>query len=80
HAYIYTFFVLIFQVANHDTKNNKVEITIDEAELKDILGPQRFDRESAQILTRPGVAAGLAWTQTGGEILYVEASRMASVE
>uniref|UniRef100_H2XWD5 Lon proteolytic domain-containing protein n=1 Tax=Ciona intestinalis TaxID=7719 RepID=H2XWD5_CIOIN len=41
-------------------------------------GPQRFDRESAQILTRPGVAAGLAWTQTGGEILYVEASRMAS--
>nr|XP_026692801.1 lon protease homolog 2, peroxisomal-like [Ciona intestinalis] len=67
-------------VANHDTKNNKVEITIDEAELKDILGPQRFDRESAQILTRPGVAAGLAWTQTGGEILYVEASRMASVE
>ncbi|XP_078492501.1 lon protease homolog 2, peroxisomal-like isoform X1 [Ciona intestinalis] len=67
-------------VANHDTKNNKVEITIDEAELNDILGPQRFDRESAQILTRPGVAAGLAWTQTGGEILYVEASRMASCE
>ena len=41
-------------------------------------GPHRYDRESAQLLTRPGVAAGLAWTQTGGEILYVEASRMRS--
>ena len=37
-----------------------------------------FDHESAQQLTKPGVAAGLAWTQTGGEIMYVEASRMVS--
>jgi len=36
------------------------------------LGPERFFREKALKTTRPGVAAGLAWTEAGGEILYVE--------
>ncbi|CAI8038917.1 Lon protease homolog 2, peroxisomal [Geodia barretti] len=44
--------------------------------LGDILGPQKFEHEVSERLTRPGVAVGLAWTGMGGEILFIEASRM----
>ncbi len=42
--------------------------------LQDILGVPRFQRDSSVAYDRPGVVTGLAWTQVGGEILYVEAS------
>jgi ATP-dependent Lon protease len=40
----------------------------------DYLGPPRFHHEVAFRVSRPGVATGLAWTETGGEVLFVEAS------
>jgi len=40
------------------------------------LGPVKFFSEVAERTSEPGVATGLAWTQTGGEILFVEATRM----
>jgi ATP-dependent Lon protease len=40
------------------------------------LGPQKFFSEVADRTSVPGVATGLAWTPTGGDILFVEASRM----
>lgn len=42
--------------------------------LEEILGPVRFEREPYRVGKQPGIAVGLAWTQVGGEILYVEAS------
>jgi ATP-dependent Lon protease len=39
----------------------------------DYLGPARFRSEGAFRLSRPGVATGLAWTETGGDVLYIEA-------
>ncbi len=42
--------------------------------LKDILGGEIFDREQYQGNETPGVVTGLAWTQVGGEILFVESS------
>lgn len=42
--------------------------------LEEILGPVIFEREDYKAGKLPGVAIGLAWTQVGGEILYVEAS------
>lgn len=42
-----------------------------------LLQPPRFDHEVSERLTRPGVAVGLAWTVMGGEIMFVEASKMA---
>ena len=39
----------------------------------DYLGPPRFRSETAFRTSRPGVATGLAWTETGGEVLFVEA-------
>ncbi|KAM4553168.1 lon protease homolog 2, peroxisomal [Fundulus diaphanus] len=54
----------------------EMPIVIDQVALKDILGPPLFDMEVSERLTLPGVALGLAWTPLGGEIMFVEASRM----
>jgi len=45
-------------------------------EIEPILGPDRFQPEVREDAAAPGVAAGLAWTPVGGEVLYVEALRM----
>jgi endopeptidase La len=47
---------------------------VDRAEVDDYLGPARFKKEVAFRTSRPGVATGLAWTETGGEILFIEAT------
>ncbi|KAM9808263.1 lon protease homolog 2, peroxisomal [Neosynchiropus ocellatus] len=54
----------------------EMPIVIDGAALKDILGQPQFEMEVSERLTLPGVALGLAWTPFGGEIMFVEASRM----
>jgi ATP-dependent Lon protease len=53
-------------------------IAIDLAQLRDALGRQRFWQESAERTAVPGVATGLAVTGTGGDVLFVEATRMES--
>jgi ATP-dependent Lon protease len=40
------------------------------------LGPARFSAESKARVSTPGVVTGLAWTQAGGDILFVEATAM----
>ncbi|ODS29693.1 MAG: ATP-dependent protease La, partial [Candidatus Scalindua rubra] len=42
----------------------------------DFLGPTKFFSEIAERTIEPGVATGLAWTQSGGEILFIESTRM----
>ncbi|XP_041256473.1 lon protease homolog 2, peroxisomal [Onychostruthus taczanowskii] len=54
----------------------EMPILIDFHALKDILGPPMYDMEVSERLSQPGVAIGLAWTPLGGEIMFVEASRM----
>ncbi|MFL5777653.1 MAG: endopeptidase La [Chloroflexota bacterium] len=49
-------------------------VVISSADLDELLGRPRFFDESAERIDRPGVATGLAWTPTGGEILFVEAA------
>src|SRR5262249_14548904 len=44
----------------------------------DYLGPPRFHREVAFRVSRPGVATGVAWTETGGDVLFVEATLLPS--
>ena len=46
-------------------------------DLAAILGPRKFEAEVAMRTGIPGVATGLAWTPVGGDILFIEASRMA---
>jgi ATP-dependent Lon protease len=52
-------------------------LAIKAGELREYLGPARFISENAEKITAYGIAIGLAWTPVGGEILFVEATRMA---
>jgi ATP-dependent Lon protease len=51
-------------------------IVIQPEDLHAILGPRRFESEIAQRTSVPGVATGLAWTPVGGDILFIEASKV----
>ena len=42
--------------------------------LADLLGPEKFKSDNGRQNLAPGVAAGLAWTEAGGDVLYVEAT------
>lgn len=50
--------------------------TIDATNLSAILGAPRFENEVAMRTSVPGVATGLAWTPVGGDILFIEATRI----
>jgi ATP-dependent Lon protease len=52
------------------------KIVITEKDLHAILGARRFENEVAQRTAVPGVATGLAWTPVGGDILFIEASKV----
>lgn len=49
---------------------------VGESELQDILGPVKFINEMAERTNITGVATGLAWTAVGGDILFIEATKM----
>jgi ATP-dependent Lon protease len=51
-------------------------VQVDVALVRDALGRQRFFQESAERTAVPGVATGLAVTGAGGDVLFVEATRM----
>jgi ATP-dependent Lon protease len=57
-------------------EGTKERVEIGEADLAAYLGPPRFFREAALERPEPGVATGLAWTPTGGDILFIEVVRM----
>jgi ATP-dependent Lon protease len=49
-------------------------IAVTAANLPDYLGPPRIHDEVSFRVSRPGVATGVAWTETGGDVLFIEAS------
>jgi ATP-dependent Lon protease len=51
---------------------------VDPDKVRDFLGPPRFHEEVSFRVSRPGVATGLAWTETGGDVLFIEASLLPS--
>ena len=51
-------------------------VRVDSADLDAILGAPPFEHEVAMRSSVPGVATGLAWTPVGGDILFIEATRM----
>jgi ATP-dependent Lon protease len=51
-------------------------LTADAEAVEKILGPPRHTPDLAERTSAPGVATGLAWTPTGGDILFIEATQM----
>src|SRR5712672_1694008 len=52
------------------------KVIVTPEDLTAVLGPPRFENEIAMRTSVPGVATGLAWTPVGGDILFIEASRI----
>jgi ATP-dependent Lon protease len=52
------------------------QIHIAASDLNAVLGPKKFEHELALHMDLPGVATGLAWTPVGGDILFIEATRV----
>ncbi len=66
------------KVARRRAEGSETLIEITPATVIEMLGAPRFLEEEMEERTKdPGVAIGLAWTPTGGEVLFIEASRMA---
>ncbi len=64
------------KVARRRAEGKKKAVTVGPVQVGELLGPSRYFRELADRTGVPGVATGLAWTPTGGEILFIEASGM----
>lgn len=60
------------KVAKYLVSGKGAPVVVDEVTLREFLGPRRFYEEITSGRDRVGVATGLAWTETGGEILFVE--------
>ena len=57
-----------------DVGENHIEDLIDKSALPGLLGPEKFKSDKGRENLPAGVAAGLAWTEAGGDVLYVEAT------
>ena len=64
------------KVAKHVASGNKKKVTVTPDKLQKLLGPIKFFREKTLKRSKVGVVPGLAWTQVGGEVLFVEATKM----
>lgn len=65
--------IALDQVAH---ENGSYPVTVSREMVAELLGPPRHTFEVKQARDRIGVATGLAWTRTGGEIVFVEATKM----
>jgi ATP-dependent Lon protease len=63
-------------VAKEVAEGKNEKVTVQPDMLHKFLGPVKFFPEVAERTSNPGVATGLAWTPTGGDIIFVEATKM----
>ena len=63
-------------VAMEVAAGEKKQFVIDREAVVKILGNQKFFLEVSERINKPGIATGLAWTPVGGDILFIEATKM----
>jgi len=64
------------KVARDLVEKTAKKIRVTKAKVLEYLGAPRFYSELAERTTKPGVVTGLAWTAAGGDILFIESSKM----
>jgi ATP-dependent Lon protease len=68
---------LIRKVARRRAEGNEQPVELTRDTVVELLGaPRHLDEEIEERTKNPGVAIGMAWTPVGGEVLFIEASRM----
>src|SRR5215469_7056555 len=67
---------VIRKVAVRFAEANTESVCITKEEVPELLGPEAILPEEARKELPPGVATGLAWTETGGDALYIEAAQL----
>jgi ATP-dependent Lon protease len=71
---------IVRKVARRVAEGHREPVRVTPDLLVEYLGRPKFFDEVAERTTRPGVATGLAWTPTGGDVLFVEITMMPSSE
>ncbi|MEW5718674.1 MAG: endopeptidase La [Chloroflexota bacterium] len=64
------------KVATHIAEGKELPVVVNLAKVSDLLGKPRFYGEVAERTSIPGVSTGLVWTPVGGDIVFIEATRM----
>lgn len=64
------------RIADRIADGGQFKVRVDAKDLDAILGPAKFEHEIGLRASLPGVATGLAWTPVGGDILFIEATRV----
>lgn len=64
------------KIARKIAEKKKITPKIDEKDISSFLGAKKFFSETAERITLPGIATGMAWTSVGGTILFIESSKM----
>ena len=64
------------KVAREVVEEHSKNIKVTKSKVQDYLGASKFHSELAERTTEPGVVTGLAWTAAGGDILFIESTKM----
>jgi ATP-dependent Lon protease len=64
------------KIARRFAEGHTEPVTVAASDLTELLGPERIRPEHFRKELPPGVSTGLAWTESGGDVLYVEATML----
>jgi ATP-dependent Lon protease len=68
--------VAVQVAAAEEDERDEIKVRLEDEDLVEIMGPEKYHRETAERTSQPGVATGLAWTPAGGDLLFIESTRM----
>ncbi|MBN2332396.1 MAG: endopeptidase La [Deltaproteobacteria bacterium] len=69
---------ILRKLARRKAGGQQVEKAVTGRSVENFLGPREFHRELAAVRGKIGVVTGMAWTPTGGDIIFIEATKMKS--